>query len=263
MIRTTRIATLLAAALLAPVAAGAQVSDRDAEAEARADAEAAKEGKEAPNLDLDERIKPVSSRMFWKDGRHEFTPTVGLSVGDAFFTKYLFGLRYAYHLSEDWSLGINGAYALSTPSGAVTRCDSSGQNCEVPSRDDLARTPGDIGMMGSVDLSWAPLYGKISLLAQKVLHFDTYGVVGAGVVESKMASPDGGLEVETNITPALHVGVGQRYFVSRNATLRFEIRDVIYQTDVLAKTGGLEKDLQNQLLFTIGLSFFLGDGPES
>lgn len=262
MIRTTSIATILGAALLAlPAGASAEEIDRDAQAEARADEARAKQTREAPNLDLDERIRPVSGRMFTKDGRHELSPTVGLSLGDAFFTKYVFGLRYAYHFAETWSLGLNGAWALSTPSGAVTRCDSNGQNCEVPTKEDLARTPGDMGFLGSLDVSWAPLYGKISVLAEKVLHFDTYGVLGAGVVQSKMAPPDG-REVETRIVPALHVGVGQRYFVSRNATLRFEIRDVLYQTDVQGKTG-VEKDLQNQLLFTIGLSFFLGDGPES
>ncbi|WP_373045510.1 outer membrane beta-barrel domain-containing protein [Vulgatibacter sp.] len=263
MIRNRSIAPLLAAALLAlPAAAAAQEADRDAQAEARADEAAAKEVKEEANLDLDERIKPVSGRMFAKDGRHELTPTVGLSLNDGFFSKYTFGLRYAYHFGEEWSAGLNAAYALSSPSGAVTRCDSSGQNCEVPTKDDLARTPGDMGLIGSVDLSWAPLYGKISVLAEKVLHFDTYGVVGAGFVESKMAPPDGST-VESTIAPALHLGVGQRYFVSRNATLRFEIRDVLYQTEVFGRSGELEKDLQNQLLFTIGLSWFLGDGPES
>lgn len=261
MIRTTK-QLLLAASLLVPATGLAQQTDRDVEAEAAARAadERAEAEREAPNLDLDERIRPVSGRMFVKDGRHEISPTIGLSLGDAFFTKYLFGLRYAYHFGETWSVGLSGAYATSTPSGAVNRCDSSGQNCEAPTKADLARTPGDLGFVGSLDLSWAPLYGKISLLAQHVLHFDTYAIVGGGVVQSKMA-PQGSPEVEEKILPALHVGVGQRYFVSRHATLRFEIRDVIYQTEAVGQPG--EKDLQNQLLFTIGLSFLLGDGPES
>jgi len=264
------IAPLLAAAALAgPQAAlaaedaNANAADRDAQAEARADEARAKEVHAPADLDLDERIRPVSGRMFSKDGRHEITPTLGLSIGDAFFSKYMAGLRYAYHFDEKWSVGVNGMYAVSsTSSGAVTRCDSDGQNCQLPTKEDLARTPGDLGFVGSVDVSWAPLYGKISLLAQKVLHFDTYGVLGAGVVQAKMA-PVGSTTVETTMQPALHVGLGQRYFLSKNTTLRFEIRDVIYQLEVQGKTAAVEKDLQNQLLFTIGLSWFLGDGPES
>jgi len=265
VIPTRSIAPLLAAAALAaPQAAFAdEAADRDAQAEARADEARAKEVQAPANLDLDERIKPVSGRMFSKDGRHELSPTLGMSIGDAFFSKYLVGLRYAYHLDEKWSVGLNGMYAAaSTPSGAVTRCDSSGQNCELPTKDDLVRTPGDMGFVGSVDVSWAPLYGKVSLLAQKVLHFDTYGVIGAGLVESKIA-PVGSSTVESQMQPALHLGIGQRYFISKNATLRFEIRDVLYQLEVQGKTAAREKDLQNQLLFTIGLSWFLGDGPES
>ncbi len=266
VIRNTSIAPLLAAfALAAPQAALAEDAsvDNDAQAEARADEARAKEVQAPVNLDLDERIRPVSGRMFAKDGRHELSPTLGLSIGDAFFSKYMAGLRYAYHFSEEWSVGLNGMYAaVSSPSGAVTRCDSSGQNCELPTREDLARTPGDMGFVGSLDVSWAPLYGKISLLAQKVLHFDTYGIVGAGVVQSKIA-PVGSSTVETSMQPALHLGVGQRYFLSKNTTLRLEIRDVIYQLEVQGKTSATEMDLQNQLLFTVGLSWFLGDGPES
>lgn len=263
MIRIRTIAaTLVAAALLVrPGFAAAQTTDEDAQAEAKADEAASKQVKEQVDLDLDERIQPVSGKMFVKDGRHELTPTLGLSLGDAFFTKYLVGARYAYHLTEDLSAGLSFAYAFSSPSGAVTRCDSDGQNCRVPTRDDLARAPGDVGMMATAEVAWAPLYGKISVLAQRVLHFDTYGLLGAGVLETKIA-PVGSRTVESTMTPALHLGVGQRYFVSRDVTLRFEIRDVLYRQEVQGKTG-VEKDLQNQLLFTIGLSFFLGDAPES
>lgn len=256
----TTIFILLGALVAAPGAAIAQASDRDAEAEARALEERDRAQEAPPNLDLDERIAPVSGRTFVKDGRHEISPTAGISLGDAFFTKYLLGLRYAYHLTETWSLGLTGAYAVdSSPSGAVNRCDSNGQNCGAPTSEDLRRAPGDLGFMGSFDVSWAPLYGKISLLAEQVLHFDTYVLAGAGVVQSKMA-PQGSVDVESKMLPALQFGVGQRYFVSRHATLRFEIRDVIYQTDAVGQPG--EKDIQNQLLFTIGISFLLGDGPE-
>lgn len=236
-------------------------ADEDTRAEARADEERARQVDGPVNLDLDERIKPVSGQLFRKDGRHELSLTGGLSLGDAFFTKYVPGVRYAYHFTEKWSAGLTFGYGLSTPSGAVTRCDSAGQNCTVPEKEDLARTPGDLGMMAGFDLSWAPLYGKISVLAQSVLHFDTYLLAGAGVVESKMA-PIGSRVVESNFTPEVHLGIGQRYVISRNAALRFEIRDLIYQVDIQGRTG-MEKSIQNQLLFTVGLSYFLGSTPES
>lgn len=245
---------LLAALVAFPAAVRA---DEDAAAETRKQAEEEKRANQRVDLDLDQRIRPVSGNLFLKDGRHEFSPTVDLSLNDAFFSKYVFGLRYAYHLSEKWSVGGNVGWALSTPSGSVTTCDSSGENCATPSKERLARTPGDFDVLAGVDVSWAPLYGKISVLAEKVLHFDTYALAGAGVLRTRLAG-EGEVDPTSAIEPEVHLGVGQRYFLGRSATLRFEIRDVLYQQEI----GG-RNDLQNQLLFGVGLSFFLGDMPES
>ena len=235
----------------------APAADADAAAEGRKRAEDEKRANVPANLDLDQRIRPVSGNLFLKDGRHEFSPTVDLSLNDAFFSKYVFGLRYAYHLTEKWSVGGNLGWALSTPSGAVTTCNSKGEGCETPTKERLARTPGDFDVLGGVDVSWAPLYGKISVLAEKVLHFDTYAIGGAGVVRTRLA-PEGEVDPVSTLSPEVHLGVGQRYFLGRSATLRFEIRDVIYQQEVGGRT-----DVQNQLLFGVGLSFFLGETPES
>lgn len=245
---------LLAALVAFPAAVRA---DDDAAAEDRKQAEEEKRANVPVDLDLDQRIRPVSGNLFLKDGRHELSPTVDLSLNDAFFTKSVFGLRYAYHLSEKWSVGGKVGWALSTPSGAVTTCDSSGENCRTPSKERLARTPGDFDLLAGVDVSWAPLYGKISVLAEKVLHFDTYALAGAGALRTRLAA-EGEVEPTSTIVPEVHLGVGQRYFLNRFMTLRFEIRDVLYQQEI----GG-RNDLQNQLLFGVGLSFFLGDMPES
>lgn len=248
---------LLAGAPTRALASSTQlVGDADAAAEAAADAAASAQRLPPTNLDLDERIRPVSGQLFLKGGRHELSPTVGLSLGDAFFSKYVFGLEYAYHLSDSWMMGLNVSYALSSPSGAVNRCDSGGQGCRLPSKDDLVRAPGDFGMMAGIDVSWAPLYGKISVLAERVLHFDTYVLAGGGVLQTRMAPP-GSSVLEERFTPAVHLAIGQRYVLSRYSALRFEVRDVLYQAELEGKSG-VEKRVQNQLLFTLGLSFFLG-----
>jgi len=248
------IACVLAAAV--PFAAGAASTDQDAVEEAISDAAATSALAPPTNLDLDERIRPVSGHLFLKEGRHELTPTLGLSLGDAFFTKYMLGIEYGYHLAETWMLGFNFSYALSTPSGAVTRCNSSGQGCRLPTKEELSRAPGDFGSMAGIDLSWAPLYGKISVLAESVLHFDTYLLVGGGVLQTRITPPSG-TKLEEAFTPEIHLAIGQRYVLSRSAALRFEVRDVLYQTELQGKTGP-GKSIQNQLLFSLGLSFFLG-----
>jgi len=234
---------------------------------ARADADAAAEEKkgaeddakvEGPaNLDLDVRIKPVTGTLLLKARRHELSPTIQLSLNDAFFTKYVFGARYAYHFAETLSAGVNVGYAMSTPSGAVTRCDSKGGNCEVPTKEDLVRSPGDLGIMAGAEFSWAPLYGKISVLSESVLHFDTYLLAGGGVVQTKIA-PAGSDEAAEAFAPEGHLAFGQRYFLTRSLVLRIEVRDLVYSLDVNG-----ESDTQNQLMFSVGLSWFVGGGSES
>ena len=99
------------------------------------------------------RIRPVSGKLLQKAGRQEFSPTLGMSLGDPFYTKYLVGLRYAYHVGEQWSVGVGGFWAEGSPSGAVTRCDSRGLNCRTPSSRDLLRAPGNFNFLAGVDLS--------------------------------------------------------------------------------------------------------------
>ncbi len=246
---------LLAAVLASP---GFSRADDDAAAEAVTDAKATNQVAPPTNLDLDERIRPVSGHLFLKEGRHELSPAVGMSLGDPFYSKYVLGLQYGYHLGESWMLGFNAGYAFSSPSGAVTRCDSSGQGCRLPTKEDLVRAPGDFGFLAGLDLSWSPLYGKISVLAESVLHFDTYVLVGGGVLQTRI-QPPGGFDVEEKMTPELHVGIGQRYVLSRHAALRLEVRDVLYRLELQGKAGKAQST-QNQLLFSIGLSFFLGQG---
>lgn len=235
-------------------------ADEDVQVEAARDA-ARPTAASLPDLDLDKRIQPVSGRLLVKSGRQEFTPSLGMSLGDPFFTKYMVGLRYAYHLGEQWSVGVGGFWAESTPSGAVTTCDSRGLDCRTPTAEDLARAPGAFNLLLGADVSWAPLYGKISVLAESVLHFDTYVAVGGGVLQTRHIPP-GRLDSVEAFAPHGSIAVGQRFFLTRHATLRLELRDLVYPLEIQGRTGP-ETSLQNQLLFSVGLSVFFGQGRGS
>jgi len=253
MRRATLVAVLSSALLSAAVAR----ADEDSLQEAMRDAQV-QTAEAIPNLDLDRRILAVSGKLLHKASRQELSPTLGLSLGDPFYTKYLLGLRYAYHFGEQWSVGLGGFWATSTPSGAVTRCDSRGLGCRIPTKGDLVRAPGDFDFMIGADVSWAPLYGKISVLAESVLHFDTYVAVGGGVLQTQHMPPNT-TRLEANLAPHGSIAVGQRFYLNRTATLRLELRDLVYPLELQGRTGP-ETSLQNQLLFTLGLSLFFGQG---
>ncbi|HMC32754.1 MAG TPA: hypothetical protein VKH65_00045, partial [Myxococcales bacterium] len=103
-------------------------------------------------------LPPVTAQMFRLDGRTEAQPMFQFSIGDPFFRSILVGVRVEHHLDDRWSVAghaLGGASLLSAPIDVCT--DSS---CSGPEAGRLRSTPGDVRMMGGVEVGWAPIYGK-------------------------------------------------------------------------------------------------------
>lgn len=210
---------------------------------------------------LRDRIRPVSGHLFLMDGRFEVSPAVGISVRDAFFTKILFGAAFTYHFTEEVGLSLRGAYGVNIISGAAQICvpatKDAPASCRLPTFDELTtdRNTGNkvnkawglMSLLASLDLQWAPIYGKFSLIAEKFLSFNMYGLIGPALV---MYGP-------TNvITGGGNVGLGFRFFFNRFMTLRLELRDTIYN-EVGDRAGTTVNSVRNQLHLELGLSFFV------
>jgi outer membrane beta-barrel protein len=203
---------------------------------------------------LEDRIRPVSGSLFSRAGRHELTPEFGLSLDDAFFSKYMFGLRYAYHVIESVSVGLRAGYAISTSSGNVAVCDSTTGVCAAPTKDQLVRAPGNMSLVAGIEGAWAPLYGKINVVGEKALHFDTF--LEGGLDGVQYADPSGDTPGASKFTFGFHVGVGQHYVINDFTAVRIDLRDVIYR-GTRDEVGVATPVFENQLMLTIGLSFFL------
>ncbi|AKJ05661.1 outer membrane beta-barrel protein [Archangium gephyra] len=201
---------------------------------------------------LRERVRPVSGHLFLKQGRFEFSPSATLSIKDAFFSKYILGGTLTYHPTETLGLSLRAGYALNTVASAAQICtftgdDGSTRGCRRPTYEELdGEAPGQLTLMGGVDVQWAPIYGKISLLAEQFLHFDLYGVAGATAVQYR------GPAKTAELTAGGNVGVGMRFFLNRWVTVRTEFRDLIY----VEKALNPATTLRNQLMFELGVSLF-------
>jgi len=206
---------------------------------------------------LRERVVPVSGHLFLKKGRLELSPSATFSIKDAFYTKYILGGVLTYHATETLGFSLRAGYSLPTVAAAAQICtfESTGgtttRGCRRPTFEDLDdRAPGKILLMGGVDVQWAPIYGKMSLLSEQFLHFDLYGVGGATAVQYRAPGV-------TELTVGGNVGVGMRFFVNRWMTVRAEFRDLIY----VEKAVNPSTTLRNQLLFELGASFFFPNAP--
>jgi outer membrane beta-barrel protein len=104
-----------------------------------------------------------------------------------------------------------------------------------------------MSLLTSVDLQWAPLYGKIALFAEKVLNFNMYILAGPTFL---MYGPTNTFTVGGN------VGVGFRFFLNKWLTVRLEVRDVIYYEQGV-RIGETQLDsVRNQLMAEFGFSMF-------
>ena len=202
---------------------------------------------------LRERVKPVSGHLFLKKGRFEFSPSASVSIRDAFFTKYILGGTLTWHPMEELGLSLRAGYSIPAVAGSAQICNfddaaGGGRGCRLPTYEEMdGRAPGQIRLLGGVDAQWAPIYGKLSLLAEQFLHFDLYGVAGVALVNYR------GPNQQALFSPGGNVGVGMRFFINRWVTVRTEFRDLIYEERV----GESSTSLRNQFLFELGVSFFL------
>ena len=192
---------------------------------------------------LESRIPPVSTPAFTKVGKFELTVGVGLSVNDAFLEKFIPELSLGYHFNDSFYLGLRGGYAFDVSAGHVNACDQSGTVCGGPTPAQLKSLPGNITAAGSVEFGWSPIYGKLNLFGEKVLHFDTSLLLGGGILVLG-PQPDPAL---ASVVPQLSPGIGQRFFFSSAFAVAAEFRDILYAS------GGV----QNQLVFHLGLTFLL------
>jgi outer membrane beta-barrel protein len=201
------------------------------------------------------KIPPVSGQLYQKAGRLEVTPSLDLSLNDAFFTKYFGGLEVGYHVSEAWSVAVLTSGGFATRSGSAVRCDQT-TGCSQATDQELRQVPGRIRALSALQLAWAPVYGKLNVLAQGVAHFDlsVLGGVDAIARDEILSAADAGSSPKTTWTPGAHVGLGARLFFTEAISARLVVKDVIYPVKV--PNNGPGTDWQNQLFTEIGISIF-------
>ncbi len=209
------------------------------------------------------KVQPVSGQLYRKAGRFELTGGGLLSLNDAFFTKYFAGAKLGYHFNEYWSLHATFS------SGAAAKTDSAvvcpvNRTCHAATQTELNQVPGRIDRIVGAELQFSPIYGKLNVFAERVVHFDLSVLGGADLIthDKVIAAPDAGdpaailaaAQRQPQVsTPGFHVGLGARLFLSEAFAIRAEVKDYVYQVDV-PSVG--RKDVQNQLFTELGISLF-------
>lgn len=191
---------------------------------------------EGIDLTLQDRIKAMARKTFLKTGRFELQPSMMFTVNDPFFRSFAAAGRVSWHINEAFALEIGGGYI---PPFFVQELEPVGLL-----RKELALINADnkLFALADVGLTFSPLYGKMAVFGDGIIHFDGFVSAGLG------ATFDNGVDV---IHPAMNVGVGGRIFLTRWLVVRGDLRDYIYPQE---KAG--ISTLQNLVFVSVGLGIY-------
>lgn len=143
---------------------------------------------------------------------HELMLGVGVMPADAYYKGYYAGLSYTYHFTDSfaWQVG-RGAYSYNVETSLRRQLERDfGVSPTASAFEDQAEW-----MVGS-DIMWSPIYGKVAILNNKVVHFETFLLGGATVVKLNRSGVD-------SFRPGANVGLGVRVFKSDTLSFRLDV----------------------------------------
>ncbi len=163
----------------------------------------------------DTEVGVVQNRTYSKKGRLEFSLLGGVLYSDPFLNIKTLGGSLGYHLSEYVSFHVMGFKEYANPSSALNTFQETlgaTTNTNIPKYYFGAETMGSI------------FYGKLSVLGKSIIYYDFYVTGGAGGTNT---------ESGTYITP--NAGLGQRFFLNKNFSIRMDYRLMYYNETILEK----------------------------
>ena len=197
----------------------------------------------------------VRNRNIEKAGRFEIGINSGLTLAEAFYDQLNYGGHITYHLSE--SHAISGSILMWNQ--GLSNYGEQLQNGEGLDgiTFDASRAPAPEQWL-SLNYHYSAYYGKMSVSKQSVVNTTLFGTVGLGMINNGDSQ-----------LPALNVGVGQNFYLTKNFALRWDLLLLMFQgpdptTVQPLLTGGEElsgdsfdEELYTNPLIQVGISYML------
>lgn len=225
----------------------------------------------------------VRNRLYDLGGRLELSPSLGFMLVTRLTDHYTLSANAAFNLHNTVALEARGGVAYTRQTGLARRIAQQFLQRDpvlgIERADDLSDAWEMRGhLLGG--LRWAPIYGKISLLAELPVHFQAYLSAGAGAgsfhrqslvyCRALMSRDDGTCGDwmrEDKIAGLASGALGVRFFTSQQGSLRLEVRDYVFADSYLvnidrvtAEAGGVTGEpgkagLTHLVLLDVGYAF--------
>jgi outer membrane beta-barrel protein len=212
----------------------------------------------APSAPAQEQVldpAAVRHRLFSPGEHLEASLTVGLPAREYLTAHYNLNVGLAYNLFNTLGMEARAGYALSRHTGLARSISESFLAREDKKITDELEDMWEMNLHGVVGARWAPIYGKLSLLADETAHFQAYLWAGGGLASlrrqsviqcTRVVNRDLGVcdnrtdlndsasatesfwRTETRMAPVVSGAAGFRFFLANGHALRFELRDWVF-----------------------------------
>ncbi len=168
------------------------------------------------NRTSDGDIEVVQNRQYSKKHRLSVAGSFGTVSADPFLSVKSASAGFGFHFTE--TLGVsaiykkflvsNSSYLDELQSGLITGTAST------------ANTNKPNAFYGG-EVTWSPLYGKISLSGASIVHYDAHVLLGAGITDTESGK---------YFTPS--IGFGPEFYLSNTFALRLDYRLAVYKETI-------------------------------
>jgi outer membrane beta-barrel protein len=200
----------------------------------------------------------VRNRLFSVKHRLEASVSAGANVTTHLTAHYNFNVGLAYNLFESLAIEGRAGYALSRHTGlahSVAEQYLIERSANTQTADELSDLwEMDANAVGG--LRWAPLYGKLSLLAEVPAHFQSYLWLGGGMAHftqesivacNNVVNRERGIcdnrtdendrstaterywATDSRAAPVVSAAVGLRFFIGNHHGAKLELRDWVFR----------------------------------
>jgi len=212
----------------------------------------------------------VQNRFFLKENRIELAPVVGYVPNNPFAKRYVGGLLGAYHFSETLAAEAAFMYSPDLGTGDLKGLTTTLVSIAHEGTDQGFQQPIEKMILGATFAArWAPVYGKINLIGERVLNFDFYGTAGLGLLtinkyyakynESVGVPPTELVALGPKPRVPVNLGVGFDFFLSSSLALKLDARNYLYVDNKPQYDPNVpvtESRLYNNFVASVGMSIF-------
>lgn len=193
--------------------------------------------------DSGDTISAVQKRPLRQAQKLEIEPYGEMSIADPYLQRWGGGLRAMYHVREGLSLGLDasGLGSWQTEELVIAKRELHARVLDSRER---------AGLMAMAAI--APLYGKVALPGDTLVHFETFLDAGLGGAFTETDATHG-------IRPAIAAGIGQRIFLSDALALTARVGGNLYLEHLVVDGAAMTKAMGFWNV-SLGFSFYLGGG---